>query len=49
MCATEVKQTSEVVKPEGRNPVGDRIRLQGRDPVRPSFQGFLGKDTSSFR
>ena len=26
-CGTEVKQTSEVVKPEGRNPVGDRIRL----------------------
>ena len=26
-CATEVKQTNEVVKPEGRNPVGDRIRL----------------------
>ena len=24
---TEVKQTREVVKPEERNPVGDRIRL----------------------
>ena len=38
---TEVKKTRKVVKPEGRNPVGEPDPIIARDPVRASYQGFL--------